>query len=237
MAIRDTLHTVKSYDDELHHISTRIAEMGGLVEAQLADAIEAVVRRNAQLGAQTDQRDAQVDAMEREIDEAIVQLLARRQPMADDLRQVLASLKIVGILERVGDYAAHIGKRGAELAQDRETPAVQVIGRMGKMVRDLLGDVLGAYARHDAELALSVWRRDQDIDQLYSSFFRELLTSMAEDPKNINACMHLLFIAKYIERVGDFATNIAENVHFLVLGVMPAGQRPKANRTDSPAAS
>ena len=235
--MRDTQHIVKSYDEELQHISTRITEMGGLVEAQLADAIEAVVRRNAPLGAETDQRDVQVDAMEREIDEAIIRLLARRQPMADDLRQVLAALKIVGILERVGDYAAHVGKRAVELAQDRETPAVLVIGRMGKMVRDLLGDVLGAYARHDPELALSVWRRDQDIDQLYASFFRELLTSMAEDPKNINACMHLLFIAKYIERVGDFATNIAENVHFLVLGVMPAGKRPKAGTSDPVVAS
>lgn len=230
--MRDTNHIVKSYDEELHHIRTRIVEMGGLVETQLADAIEAVVKRNAALGAQTDQRDVQVDAMEREIDDAIVRLLARRQPMADDLRQVLAALKIVGILERVGDYGAHIGKRAVELAQDQETAAVQVIGRMGKMVRDLLGDVLGAYARHDPDLALSVWRRDQDIDQLYASFFRELLTAMAEDPQNINACMHLLFIAKYIERVGDFATNIAENVHFLVLGVMPEGKRPKASTTD-----
>ncbi|WP_316979596.1 phosphate signaling complex protein PhoU [Shumkonia mesophila] len=230
--MRETQHIVKSYDEELQSISTRIIEMGGLVEAQLADAIEAVVKRNAQLGAQTDQRDAQVDAMEREIDEAVVRLLARRQPMADDLRQVLAALKIVGILERVGDYAAHVGKRAVMLAQDRETPGVAVIGRMGKMVRDLIGDVLGAYARRDPELALSVWRRDQDLDQLYASFFRELLTAMAEDPKNINACMHLLFIAKNIERVGDFATNIAENVHFLVLGVLPAGKRPKAAKGD-----
>jgi len=226
--MRETQHIVKSYDEDLHHITNRIVEMGGIVEAQLADGIEALVQRNAELGTRTAQRDVSVDAMEREIDDLAVRLLARRQPMADDLREVLSALKIIGMLERVGDYAAHVGKRAAILSDGPENAAVPVIARMGKMVRDLFSDALEAYARRDAELALSVWRRDQDLDQLYSSLFRELLASMAEDPQNITSCIHLLFVAKYIERVGDFATNIAELVHFVVLGSVPAGKRPKA---------
>ena len=224
-------HIVRSYDEDLQNVANRIVEMGGLVEAQLTSAIDALIKRDAELAKQTSENDGRIDVMEREIDDAVIRLIARRQPVADDLREMISALKIVGILERVGDYAAHVAERSVIIMQKPSVPPILVISRMGKMVRDLLSDVLGAYAQRDAELALSVWRRDQDLDQLYGSLFRELLTYMEEDPQNIVTCTHLLFIAKYIERVGDFATNIAEHVHFVVRGKMPEGQRPKAGNT------
>ncbi|MBC8159269.1 MAG: phosphate signaling complex protein PhoU [Alphaproteobacteria bacterium] len=232
METKKPQHIVRSYDDELGHICARIVEMGGLVEDQLASAITAIVKRDAALGEQVSGQDGRVDEMEREIDELIVRLLAKRQPVADDLREVVAGLKIVGILERVGDYAAHVGERAVTLGAAPELPAVLVIARMGKMVRDLFADALAAYANQDARLALSVWQRDQDLDRLYASLFHELLKSMEWDSENIATCTHLLFIAKYIERVGDFATNIAEHVHFLALGHPPQGERPKAGNTN-----
>lgn len=231
MQTNKSQHIVRSYDDELNHVCNRIVEMGGLVEDQLARAIDAVVNRDAVLGAEVAGKDRRVDEMEREIDDLIVRLLARRHPVADDLREVVAGLKIAGILERVGDYAAHVGERAVTLSEAPELAAATVISRMGKMVRDLFSDTLAAYARREPQLALSVWRRDQDLDELYASLFRELLESMARDSDNIATCTHLLFIAKYIERVGDFATNIAEHVHFLALGFPPEGDRPKARNT------
>lgn len=227
----NTHHIVRSYDEDLQHIANRIVEMGGLVETQLSEAIESVVKRDAELARRVADSDGRIDVMEREIDDAVIRLIARRQPVADDLREMISALKIVGILERVGDYAAHVAERAVTVTQKPTVPPVLVISRMGKMVRDLLSDALGAYAQRDPELALSVWRRDQDLDQLYGSLFRELLGYMEEDPQNIVTCTHLLFIAKYIERVGDFATNIAEHVHFVVLGRMPEGPRPKASNT------
>ncbi len=221
-------HIVRSYDEELTRISNRIVEMGGRVEAQLADAIEAVSKRNSELAQRAIDMDAHVDEMETEIDDLTVKLLARRQPMADDLREMVAALRIVGMLERVGDYAVHVAERAVSLSNMPVVPPVLVISRMGKMVRDLFGDAVGAYAHRDAELALSVWRRDRDLDQLYASLFRELLTYMMEDSQNVTTCVHLLFVAKYIERMGDFSTNIAEHVHYIVRGHKPEGQRPKA---------
>ena len=226
-------HIVRSYDQDLQNVTNRIIEMGGAVEAQLADAIDAMIKRDGELANLTAQKDSQIDEMEREIDEHVISLIAKRQPMADDLREMISAMKIVGILERVGDYAAHVAERAAIVADTPAMPPITVVSRMGKMVRDLLADALGAYARRDAELALSVWLRDQDLDQLYSSLFRELLQAMEEDSHNIVPCTHLLFVAKYIERVGDFATNIAEHVHFIVLGKMPEGERPKAGPTRS----
>lgn len=226
-------HIVRSYDEDLQNITNRIVEMGGFVEEQLSDGIDAVVKRDAELGERTAGNDGRIDEMEREIDELVVKLIARRQPMADDLREMISALKIVGILERVGDYAAHVAERSITVTQNPTVPPILVISRMGKMVRDLLSDALGAYSQRDPDLALAVWRRDQDLDQLYASLFRELLRYMEEDSQNIVACTHLLFIAKYIERIGDFATNIAEHVHFVVLGKMPEGERPKAGNTRS----
>ncbi|MCG8511234.1 MAG: phosphate signaling complex protein PhoU [Rhodospirillales bacterium] len=225
-------HIVKSYDEDIENITNRIVEMGGLVESQLSDALEAIVKRDALLGQQTAAKDGRIDAMEREIDDIVVTVIARRQPMADDLRAMISALKIVGILERVGDYAAHMAQRAVTVTQGPSMPPILVISRMGKMVRDLLSDALGSYAQRDADLALSVWRRDQDLDQLYGSLFRELLDYMVEDSENIVTCVDLLFIAKYIERIGDFATNIAEHVHFVVRGKMPEGERPKAGGSD-----
>jgi phosphate transport system protein len=221
-------HIVKSYDEDIHNITNRIVEMGGVVETQLTDALEAIVKRDALLGQQTAAKDGRIDAMERDIDELLITVIARRQPMADDLREMISALKIVGILERVGDYAAHVAERAVTVTQGPTMPPILVISRMGKMVRELLADALGAYARRDADLALMVWRRDQELDQLYGSLFRELLDSMVEDAENIVTCIDLLFVAKYIERIGDFATNIAEHVHFVVRGKLPEGERPKA---------
>lgn len=230
-------HIVKSYDEDIDNITSRIVEMGGLVETQLSDALEAIVKRDALLGQQTAAKDGQIDTLEREIDDLVITVIARRQPMADDLREMVSALKIVGILERVGDYAAHVAQRAVTVTQGPSMPPILVISRMGKMVRDLLSDSLGAYAQRDADLALSVWRRDQDLDQLYGSLFRELLDYMIEDPENILTCIDLLFVAKYIERIGDFATNIAEHVHFVVRGKLPEGERPKADGSGFTASS
>lgn len=228
----NTNHIVKSYDQDLQNLTNRIIEMGGAVEAHLADAIEAITRRDAELGTRTANKDSRIDGMEREIDELVIGLIAKRQPMADDLREMISAMKIVGILERIGDYAAHVAERAVTVVNGPALPPILVISRMGKMVRDLLSDALGAYAQRDAELALAVWIRDQDLDQLYTSLFRELLHAMEEDPHNIVTCTHLLFVAKYIERIGDFATNIAELVHFIVVGKLPEGERPKAGKTE-----
>lgn len=220
-------HIVKAYDDELAHISARIIEMGGLVEKQLADAIQSVVQRDAQLAEATDQGDAEVDRMEGEIDELTIKLLARRQPMADDLRELVSALRIVGILERIGDYAAHVAGRADAVIKGPAVAPLLVVSRMGKMVRDLLADALGAYAQRDPDLAISVWRRDQDLDQLHASLFVDLLNYMQEDADNVTICVHLMSVAKYIERIGDLSTNIAEHVHYIVRGAKPAGERPK----------
>jgi phosphate transport system protein len=225
-------HIVRSYDEDLQGIANRLVEMGGLVEAQLADAIEAMIKRHVDLARKTIGGDTRIDSMEREIDEATILLLARRQPMADDLREVVSALKIAGILERVGDYATHVAERAITITHEPTQSSILVIHRMGRMVRDLLSDALSAYAKRDADLALDVWRRDRDLDQLYASLFRELLTHMKQDSQAVDPCVHLLFVAKYIERIGDFATNIAEHVHFIVRGEAPEGKRPKADEAE-----
>ena len=224
-------HTVKSYDDELKNLNQTIAQMGGLAEAQLQSAIEALVRRDSDLAAQVVQSDARIDALEHQIANMTVRMLALRQPMAQDLREVVAALKISSDLERIGDYAANVAKRAIALSH---TPPIQPaagIPRMARLAQQIIKDVLDAYIEHDADKALEVWQRDEEVDEMYTSLFRELLTYMMEDPRNITPCTHVLFIAKNIERIGDHATNIAELIHFLVLGRPIEALRPKGDNT------
>ena len=224
-------HIVKSFDSELKRLSQVIAEMGGLAEAQLQRAIEALAQRNAEAAAQVVQDDARIDALEHEIDNMTVRMLALRQPMAKDLREVVAALKISSDLERIGDYATNVAKRAIALSRSPAVKPAHAIPRMGRLVQQLIKDILDAYVEHDADKAVDAWRRDEEVDEMYTSLFRELLTYMMEDPRNIGPSIHLLFIAKNIERIGDHATNIAETVHFLVLGRPIEATRPKGDST------
>jgi phosphate transport system protein len=224
-------HTVKSYDDELKNLNQTIAQMGGLAEAQLQSAIEALVRRDSDLAGQVVQSDARIDELEHQISIMAVRMLALRQPMAQDLREVVAALKISSDLERIGDYAANVAKRAIALSHTPPIQPANGIPRMARLAQQIIKDVLDAYIEHDADKALEVWQRDEEVDEMYTSLFRELLTYMMEDPRNISPCTHLLFIAKNIERIGDHATNIAETIHFLVLGRPIEALRPKGDNT------
>jgi phosphate transport system protein len=222
-------HLAKSFEEELKRLHTMISRMGGLAEAQLADAIRAVTDRDSDLAAEVVKGDPQVDDLEREIDDLALRILALRQPMAVDLRAILSALKISAELERIADYAANVAKRSIALNQVAPIRPVSAIPRMGQVVKEMIKDVLDAYVHADLDKAVRVWSRDEELDEMYSSLFRELLTYMMEDPRNITASTHLLFIAKNIERIGDHATNIAETVYFLVKGVPLRETRPKGD--------
>ena len=224
-------HIVKSFDEELKQLSQVIAQMGGLAEAQRQMAIDALSRRDSDLASEVVQHDARINALENQVDSMTVRMLALRQPMAQDLREVVAALKISGAIERIGDYAANVAKRVLTLSQLPQVRPVHAIPRMGRLAQELLKEVLDAYVDHDAEKALRVWQRDEELDEMYTSLFRELLTYMMEDPRNITPCTHLLFIAKNIERIGDHATNIAETIHFLVRGRPLEATRPKGDES------
>jgi len=222
---------VKSFDGELNQLNEALLQMGGLAEANLSAAIEAVSSRNPELANKIMREDAKIDALEFHVDQMAVRLLALRQPMAKDLRNVIAGLKISAALERIGDYAANVAKRSIALSESRAVRPAGNIPRMGQMVQRMIKDVLDAYTQGNAEKAKEVWLRDQDVDDLYNSLFRELLTYMMEDPRNITPCTHLLFIAKNIERIGDHCTNIAEIIYFMVIGKPLTDERPKGHDT------
>jgi phosphate transport system protein len=224
-------HIIKSYDEELDRLSKMIVEMGGLAESQLADAIEAVAKRDSDLAARVIQDDEKVDQLERDLDNLAIRLLALRQPMARDLREIVAALKIAADIERICDYAANVAKRSIALAQSPPVQLVYALPRMAHLALLLVKDVIDAYVARDANKAIAVWNRDEELDEMYSSVFRELLTYMMEDPRNIGACTHLLFMAKNIERIGDHATNIAENLYFLVHGTPLTAARPKGDKS------
>ena len=226
-----TEHTVRSFDEHLNRLESLIAEMGGLAEHQLSQAVTACLRRDIEKAAQIAAADTRIDRIEERIDHDAVTLLALRQPMATDLRAIISALKTAAVLERVGDYAKNVAKRTAALAEMPPVPPATTIARLGGLVQNMLKDVLDAYGARDAAKAERVRQRDEDVDALYTSIFRELLTYMMEDARNITACTHLLFIAKNLERVGDHATNIAENVQFLVSGKAPFEDRPKDDQT------
>jgi phosphate transport system protein len=233
-------HIIKSYDEELRRLNNTIIQMGGLAEGQLAAAIEAVMKRDSALAAHVVEGDAQVDRLEQDVDGLVVRLLALRQPMARDLREILAALRIASDLERICDYAANVAKRSIVLNQSPPVRPVYTLPRMVKLAQALTKDVLDSYVARDADKALVVWARDEELDEMYSSLFRELLTYMMEDPRNITACTHLLFMAKNVERIGDHATNIAETVYFLVNGTPLTQARPKrdsSNQAVAPSAA
>lgn len=224
-------HIIKSYDEELRRLDNAITQMGGLAESQLTAAIEAVAKRDSQLATRVVEGDVEIDELDHEVESLVVRLLALRQPMARDLRQIVASLKFSSDLERIGDYAANVAKRSLALALTPAVRPVHAIPRMGHFTQQMVKDIIDAYIERDANKALAVWLRDEELDEMYTSLFRELLTYMIEDPRNITACTHLLFMAKNLERVGDLTTNIAETLYFLVHGVPLNQLRPKGDRT------
>jgi phosphate transport system protein len=220
-------HTVRSYDEELSHLNNMIARMGGLAEAQLGSALQALVKRDGELASKVVAADIKVDDIEHEVHTFTVRLLALRQPMAQDLRNIVAALKISSDLERIADYAANIAKRVMVLNQLPPVRPVAGVPRLGRLVREMVKDVLDAYVEQDVAKAIRIWKQDEEVDDLYTGLFREFITYMMEDPRNITSCIHLLFIAKNIERIGDHATNIAETIHFVVQGVPIREARPK----------
>lgn len=225
-------HIVKSYDEDLGRIVSLVMEMGGLVETQITDAANALGRRDAVLASKVIEGDKRIDDLEIALDAMAVRTLALRQPLAEDLRCVIAGLKIAANLERIGDYAKNIAKRTSIVSQEPSVgSSVNMIKRMSVMVQKMITDVLDAFAARDAIAASDVRARDEEVDEMHNTLFRELLTYMMEDPRNITPCMHLLFIAKNVERMGDHATSIAEQVYYMVCGEMPDEERAKSDNT------
>jgi phosphate transport system protein len=224
-------HILKSFDSELERLYDEIKQMGDLAMAQLDAAVDVLGRRDSNAAARVVANDDAIDALENAISMDVLKLLALRQPMARDLREVYAALRISSDIERIGDYASNVAKRSIVLNNSTALPAAGRIARLAKTANALLADALKAYAESDADLAAKVRDADADLDAMYTSFFRELVTYMMEDPRTIGACTHLMFMAKNIERIGDHATNIAENTWFVVHGDMPEGERKKEDRT------
>ena len=224
-------HIVKSFDSELVRLYGEIQQMGDLAMAQLNAAVDVLNRRDSNAAARVVANDDAIDALESTISKDVLTLLALRQPMARDLREVYAALKISADIERIGDYASNVAKRSIVLNNSAAIPAAARIGRLAKTANQILSDALLAYKTSDADLALKVRDADAELDGQYTSYFRELLTYMMEDPRTIGQCTHLLFMAKNMERIGDHATNIAENTWFVVHGDMPEGQRKKDDHT------
>ena len=227
-------HIVKSFTEQLDALANCIAQMGGLVEAQFGNAIEAIAKRDTQQAETAISTDKRVDELQQSVEEQALKVLALRQPMAVDLRTTLAAIRIASELERIGDYAKNIGKRSLVLNREPPIRLTQSLARMGRQAMAQLKTVLDAYSDRDAKAAKEVWCQDEEIDELYNSLFRELLIFMMEDPRKIGLCTHLLFVAKNIERAGDHATNIAETVYHMSTGeYLRYDERPKADVTAS----
>jgi len=228
----ENAHIVKSFDQDLSQIENLILEMGGLVESQIDGSIQALLSRDEDLALQIRKGDKAIDAKEVEVDELALKVLALRQPMAADLRAVICALKVSSNLERVGDYAKNIAKRTVTLSETSSVgTADNTIKRMGKMVQQMVQDVLNAYVAKDVAMADELILRDEEVDHMHNTLFRELLTYMMEDPRHITPCMHLLFIAKNLERMGDHTTAVAEQIHYVVTGSIPEDARPKSDIT------
>jgi len=229
-------HTVRSFDAELEQLDRHISEMGGIAEKMLADAMDALATMNVELAQKVIATDARLDALQRTIEDQAILTLARRQPVAVDLRDIVGVIRISGDLERIGDQAKNIAKRAAKIANESRIPrAVIGLKSMHDLAAMQLNDVLDAYAQRDVERAKAVWNRDMELDQLEDSVFRDLLTFMMEDPRNITFCTHLLFCSKNLERVGDHTTNIAETIAYIVTGASLPGERPRgADSATSP---
>jgi len=223
-------HTVRAFDEELALLARKINEMGGIAESMLVDSLDALVRRDQAKAAAVVKRDAELDVLQEEIEERAFLLVAKRQPMANDLRHVMGTIRMAGDIERIGDLLKNIGKRvGAMEGGFLSIRTVSGIRHMADIVHTQVKSVLDSFAQNRPELAREVWMNDGEVDMLHNALFRELLTYMMEDPRSITFCAHLLFIAKNIERVGDHATNIAETVYFIETGLTLSGQRPKGD--------
>ena len=212
-----TGHTVKAFDEELDQLRATVSEMGGLAEAAIRDSMEALVRRDSVAAAEIVERDRRIDALEAEIERQAVQIIALRAPMADDLRDVIAALKIASMVERIGDYAKNIAKRVPQVEDSKIRP-LSLLPEMARIAGEMVHNVLDAFAARDAEKAQQVCERDAAVDDFYNSIFRALLTHMMENPHNITPATHLLFVARNLERIGDHATNVAEMVYFAATG-------------------
>ena len=221
-----TGHTVKAFDDDLGQLRALVSEMGGRAEAAITDALQALVRRDLDAAARIVEDDKKIDAIQDEIERQVVRLIALRAPMADDLREILAAMKIAGVVERMGDYAKNIAKRVPILTEAKNIEPLSILPAMGRLVSEMVHDVLDAFAARDPEAAIGVSESDKAVDDFYNSLFRTLLTYMLENPHNITASTHLLFIAKNLERIGDHATNVAEMVYFAATGHQMA-ERPR----------
>lgn len=229
-------HIASAFDRDLEAIQAQIMKMGGMVEAAITDAAHALEARDEELAQDVRQRDKAIDGLEELINEEAARVIALRAPAAVDLRLVLSVIKIAGNLERIGDYAKNIAKRTGVLAQGHDiSDGAAALRRMAREVERMLKDALDAYIQRDVELAADVISRDREVDQMYNALFREFLTHMMEDPRNITACMHLHFIAKNTERMGDHVTSIAEELIYLVTGARPEEDRPKADITSTKA--
>ena len=225
-------HIVRAYDKELDDLGRRIAEMGGIAEKMVVDAMDALGNVDLDLAQQVIATDPRLDALQREIEEQAILTIARRQPMAVDLREIIGAIRIAGDLERVGDLAKNIAKRSLKIGGEARSPRENGgLKHMNELATELMKDVLDAYAQRDAERAQAVWTRDAELDALEDSVFRDLLTHMMEDPRNISFCAHLLFCSKNIERIGDHATNIAETVFYMIEGQQILDKRPKGDMT------
>ena len=224
-------HTAKAFDIDLQELTRMVAEMGGLAEKQISDSIAALARNDLDRARRVIESDLAVDNLQREIEEKAVLTIARRQPMAIDLREIVGALRVANDLERIGDLAKNIGKRAMLTGDFHPQKLMRGVEHMGSLVLRQLKEVLDSYGSHDLQKALAVWKGDEEVDAICTSLFRELLTYMMEDPRNITFCIHLMFCAKNIERMGDHATNIAETVHYMIEGREIADQRPKGDTT------
>jgi len=226
-------HTTKAFDDDLQELTRLVAEMGGLAERQIAESVDALIRRDVALGARVVAADAEIDNLQRLIEERAVLTIAKRQPMAVDLREIVGALRVATDLERIGDLSKNIGKRVNALDSDfHPLKLIRGLEHMTDLVNTQVKAVLDAYAAHDLPAAMNVWKSDEEIDSICTSLFRELLTYMMEDPRNISFCIHLMFCAKNIERIGDHATNIAETVFYMIEGQQMVDKRPKGDMTN-----
>lgn len=225
-------HTVKAFDKDLEALGRRIAEMGGIAEKMISDATDALANLDVELARQTIALDPRLDLLQREVEEHAILTIARRQPLAVDLREVVGAIRVAGDLERVGDLAKNIAKRAIKIGREHHLERATIgLRHMQEIASIQMKDVLDAYASRDVERAQAVWKRDAELDLLDDSVFRDLLTFMMEDPRNISFCTHLLFCSKNFERIGDHATNIAETVYYIVTGTTMPTDRPRPSST------
>lgn len=223
-------HTVKAFDQDIGQLRGLISQMGGLAEAAIGNAMLALQRGDHELAAQVRADDRKIDAIQHEVERAVVRIIALRAPMANDLREVVAALKIATVVERIGDYAKNIAKRVPQIESEHRIDPVSTLPAMARMASDMVRDVLDAFAARDPDAAIAICERDDALDDFYDSIFRTLVTYMVENPKTISQCAHLLFVAKHLERIGDHATNVAEMIHFAAHGT-PIADRERFDPT------